>query len=137
MTFGSQLDPQFQSYYTNLTGFWRGDVEFHNLTDLQSNATAPLPVWHHLAEDVVSKANLTNATEFTNRLGSWNWTRSDKVAISLGDKLMWSEEEHKDLSRDIAMIHVSLVLRVRLAHELIRTANRERSTLRTQRLLKN
>ena len=137
MTFGSQLDLQFQSYYTNLTGFWRGDVEFHNLTDLQSNATAPLPIWHHLAEDLVANANLTNATEFTNRLGSWNWTRSDKVAISLGYKLMWTEEEHNDLSRDIAMIHVSLVLRVRLAQELIQATDRERSTSQPQRLLKN
>lgn len=105
MSFGSQVDPQSASYYTNLTGFWRGDVRFHNLTDLQSNASAPFPPWHTLADQFMSRANLTNVTEFTTRLGSWNWTRSDKVQISLGDKLVWDAGEHKALSKDIAMVH--------------------------------
>ena len=107
MTFGSQLDPQSSSYYTNLTGFWRGDVTFYNLTNLRVNETTPLPPWHHLAEDLVAHANLTNMTEFTNTLGSWNWTRSNKVAISFGDRLVWSEKR-KEPSKDIAMIHVSI-----------------------------
>lgn len=107
MTFGGQVDPQSAAYYTNLTGFWRGDVRFHNLTNLQSNESSPLPPWHTLSDDLVSRANLTNATEFASRVGSWNWTRSDKVQISLGDKFMWDEGEHRNLSKDIAMIHVS------------------------------
>lgn len=107
MTFGNQVDSQSAAYYTNLTGFWRGDVRFHNLTNLQSNESSPLPPWHTFSDDLVWRANLTNATEFASRVGSWNWTRSDKVQISLGDKFMWDEGEHRNLSKDIAMIHVS------------------------------
>ena len=137
MTFGSQVNPLSASYYTNLTGFWRGDVAFHNLTRLESNATTPPPSWHHLADSLVASANLTNATEFTNRLGNWNWTRSDKVAISFGDKLMWSKEDHKDLSKDIAIIHVRLSYVCACYIIDIETAYRARLTLRIQRAQRN
>ncbi|CAL1715555.1 unnamed protein product [Somion occarium] len=99
LTLGSQLDSMEASYYTNLTGFWRGDIEFHNLT---SNSTDP---WQPLAHDLISSANLTNATELSDRLGSWNWSASNKVAISVGDKLVWSKPHLTNVSKDIAVIH--------------------------------
>lgn len=105
VTFGAQLDPLSASYYTNLTGFWRGDIAVHNLTSLESNATSPPPHWHTLADSLISNANLTNATELTRRLGNWNWSRSDKVAISFGDKLVWFEAGSREVSKDIAMVH--------------------------------
>ena len=109
MTFGSRVDTDTSSYFTNLTGFWRGDAVFYNLTHLQPNASAPLPVWHHLADELVGRANLTNATELAERVGKWNWTRSNKVAISFGDRIVWDVGEGKNVSKDIAMIHVRLV----------------------------
>lgn len=119
MTFGSKLDPQSASYYANLTGFWKGNVTFHNLSDPQTttDGTTSIPAWHRLADDFVAHANLTNATELDARLGGWNWTRSDKVAISWGDKLLVAPKGRNNVSQDIAMIHVSrgaaLILRVR------------------------
>lgn len=117
VTFGSQVDPQSASYYANLTGFWRGDVTFYNLTHLETNATSPLPPWHSLADNLVTNANLTNATEFAHLLGNWNWSRSDKVAISFGDKLLRSENNSRELSKDVAMIHVSLMYMKPIHHD--------------------
>ena len=114
MTFGSQVDPQAASYYQNLTGFWRGDVRFHNLTKLDSSVTPvpdttiQVPPWHRAAADYIASANatLTNATELTHKLGSWNWTRSKRVDISFGDKIVVPKGNDTEFTKDIALIHV-------------------------------
>lgn len=137
MTFEGQVDPQAASYYTNLTGFWRGDVNFHNLTKLEVNATTPPPPWHRLADELVASANLTNATEFASRVGSWNWTRSNKVQISLGDKLMWDEAGHRNLTKDIAMVHVSYCFWCTTIALIDFGDARARSTSQTQRVQKS
>ena len=111
MTFGSKLDPQSASYYANLTGFWKGNVTFHNLSDPQTTeGMTSIPAWHRLADDFVAHANLTNATELANRVGNWNWTRADKVSMSFGDKIVWDVGDRTNVSKDVAMIHVSHVL---------------------------
>lgn len=107
LTFGRQLDPQSGSYYANLTGFWRGDVQFHNLTNETMQTYSSPPFWIQDAQSFMSTANLTNATELTERVGKWGWDSSTKVAISFGDKLLWSSEgPHSNLSKDVALIHV-------------------------------
>lgn len=111
MTFGSRLDPKHDSYYTNLTGFWRGDLAFHNISFLDSehppsttNGTA-IP-WLSVAKDYVEAANLTaNATEYQERIGAWNWTASYKLSLSIGDKLLWAKPSLTNVSTNIAMIH--------------------------------
>ena len=109
ITFGPQLDPLEASYYTNLTGFWRGDVQFYNLTahaTSETNLTQTLP-WMPLAHSLLESSNFTtNATELSERLGSWNWEGSNKAAISVGDKLVWSKPHLTNVSKDIAIIHV-------------------------------
>ena len=52
-----------------------------------SDTTIQVPPWHRAAADYIASANatLTNATELTHKLGSWNWTRSKRVDISFGD----------------------------------------------------
>ncbi|KAK7683355.1 hypothetical protein QCA50_013617 [Cerrena zonata] len=108
LTFGSQLDPSEASYYTNLTGFWRGEVQFYNLTSNSSseaNTTDSLP-WQPIAHSLLTSSNFTtNVTELEERLGSWNWSASNKAAISVGDKLVWSKPHMTNVSKDIAIIH--------------------------------
>lgn len=107
MSFGRQLDPQSGSYYSNLTGFWRGEMTFHNLTNETSQMYAHAPFWLKDASDFVSAANLTNATELSERLGKWRWAQSGKVAISFGDKMLWADDDkRRHLSKDIALVHV-------------------------------
>lgn len=111
LTFGPRLDPSTESYYANLTGFWKGDLQLHNLTEdttsLSGHDTASFPPWHDAASNFLVGANVTNATELTERLGKWNWTRSEKVDISFGDRLLWSKSNGTLVSKDIALIRVS------------------------------
>ena len=112
------MDPLYASYYANFTGYWKGDVRFHNLTNLDSSVTPvpdttiQVPPWHRAAADYIASANatLTNATELTHKLGSWNWTRSKRVDISFGDKIVVPKGNDTEFTKDIALIHVSLVI---------------------------
>ncbi|KAI0069873.1 hypothetical protein K474DRAFT_1746897, partial [Panus rudis PR-1116 ss-1] len=103
MQFGSRLEPTQASYYSNLTGFWRGDLTFHNLTYFPEVENPP--EWYRLASDYIAGGNLTNSTEVAERLGPWNWTASDKAAMGIGDKLIYSEPHLTNVSKDISIIH--------------------------------
>ncbi|KAI0248996.1 hypothetical protein BJV78DRAFT_1276346 [Lactifluus subvellereus] len=59
------LDSLTQSYYSNITGFIRGDASFRNL----SSELIPAVEW--------------NETERAQKLGRWNWSATDKVTMSL------------------------------------------------------
>jgi len=84
MNFGAKLDPETRSYYTNLTGFWHGELQFHNLTSPNYQNSTVIE-WSNLADDSV---NATNKTAVPELLGSWNWTASNKVSLSIGNKAM-------------------------------------------------
>ena len=102
LPFGHELDPQKGSYYSNMTGFWHGDVQIHNLTAL--NATEAVSSWRHLSEQFIINVNLSSIPE---RLGPWNWTRTNKLTFNVGDKLVPLEHKQGDETRNIAIIHVS------------------------------
>nr|QIE48439.1 hypothetical protein [Trametes gibbosa] len=99
VTFGSEIDPQHGSYYSNMTGFWHGDVRPHNLTSL--NASEAASSWRHLSEQLMLPVNLSAVPDL---LGSWNWTRSNKLSLSMGDKLITYEHDGSDHD-GIAIIH--------------------------------
>jgi len=96
------LDASKYSYYPNITGFIHGDAEFRNITlpSLASNETLP---WKQQATQFMAQLNTTNITD---RLGSWNWTASTKIALSLVEKK--PSEQHSALlqSDPIALVHV-------------------------------
>ena len=115
LQYGRELDPQQGSYYSNMTGYWHADVQPHNLTSL--NATEQVAPWRHLSEQLMITANLTEIPE---KLGPWNWTRTNKVTLNIGDKLValkpegnGTEERSENWAKDvkeaknIAVIHVS------------------------------
>ena len=110
LPFGRELDPQRGSYYSNMTGFWHGNLQLHNLTAL--NATEEVASWRHLSEQWMSASNLTAIPE---RLGPWNWTRSDKVTLNVGDKRVPFKWKEGNETRNIAIIHVSVLLPSALA----------------------
>ncbi|RPD62600.1 hypothetical protein L226DRAFT_532406 [Lentinus tigrinus ALCF2SS1-7] len=95
LPFGLEVDPAQGSYYSNMTGFWHGDVQSHNLTAL--NTTEQKSHWRHLSEQFMITTNLSAIPEL---LGPWNWTRSNKVTLNVGDKLV-----PLDATKDIAIIH--------------------------------
>lgn len=102
MTFGTHLDPNEASYYTNITGFIRGDVSFHNITP---PSLAMANNWESYA---VNMMNGTNMTEVAERASSWNWTGSDKVALSVVEKDPAGAAGKKlNLTEDILLVHVS------------------------------
>ncbi|KIM83157.1 hypothetical protein PILCRDRAFT_819938 [Piloderma croceum F 1598] len=103
---GTHLDPSEASYYSNITGFIRGDITFYNIslpfleslsvspssslaspTDINNdttttNLTSP-PPWLPHAESLMSPLNTSEVIE---RASSWNWTGCDKIALSVVEK---------------------------------------------------
>lgn len=98
---GRILDPNHDTYYSNITGFIHGTSQFHNITPsaLVENATAP---WNGIAQAYMAE---TNNTEIIERIGSWNWTASDKLALSVVEK-MPSQLNGTVISESIALVHV-------------------------------
>ena len=84
------LDPFTQSYYSNITGFIRGAASFRNLT----SELVPAAVW--------------NETEVAQKLGHWNWSATNKVAMNLLSRPVDVDENEKEQFKDVAMLHVSL-----------------------------
>ncbi|KAI0628206.1 hypothetical protein C8Q77DRAFT_1150309 [Trametes polyzona] len=99
MTFGSEIHPAHGSYYSNLTGFWHGEVQPHNLTSL--NASEAASSWRHLAEQFMLPTNLTAIPYL---LGSWNWTNTNKLSLSAGDKLIAFENDNVE-HKNVAIVH--------------------------------
>ncbi|KAL1942983.1 hypothetical protein VTO73DRAFT_4654 [Trametes versicolor] len=104
LPFGSEIDPKQGSYYSNMTGFWHGDTQLHNLTAL--NASEAASSWRHLSEQFLLPVNLSAIPDL---LGPWNWTATNKLSLSVGDKLILFEHGG-DKHEDIAVIHGKLDL---------------------------
>ncbi|KAK1222123.1 hypothetical protein PQX77_015051 [Marasmius sp. AFHP31] len=81
------LDPLVSSFYPNLTGFLHGDAKFCNITPeaLDGTSYSWTPLALQYMEDTPVNGT-TNYTEVTNKLGTWNWTVPEEVAISLVEK---------------------------------------------------
>ncbi|KAF8967642.1 hypothetical protein BDZ97DRAFT_1802585 [Flammula alnicola] len=98
---GNILDPTRESYYSNVTGFIHGDAAFTNIT-LSSLASNETFRWKHEAENFMAGINTTNITE---RLGSWDWAASTKVALSVLEKDPPGIEQSSFSTSPIALIH--------------------------------
>lgn len=96
---GQILDPNWYSYYTNITGFIHGLSHFYNITPnyLAANDTHG---WKPYVEELMSDANLTTLPE---RLGTWDWLASEKIALSVAEKLLPATSEGEEFD-NIALI---------------------------------
>ena len=106
---GGILDASKDSYYPNITGFIHGDAEFTNITlpSLAINETLP---WMQEAKQFMANVNTTNITD---RLGSWNWITSKKIALSFVEKKPLEPHSASLQSVPVALVHV------RSSHKLI------------------
>ncbi|KAG2071545.1 hypothetical protein BDR04DRAFT_1098008 [Suillus decipiens] len=97
MSFGSRLNPQWASYFSNVTGFAHGEIDFFNITPPSLGSTT-YP-WRTHAETFMGD---TNMTDLVGHFGSWNWTGSDKISWSIMDRAPISV---KGVTEKIAMVH--------------------------------
>ncbi|KAJ7115923.1 hypothetical protein C8R44DRAFT_880324 [Mycena epipterygia] len=98
---GGLLDPFDSSYYSNTTGTFHGDTKFYNVTPPSLNHS--VAEWSPLAEKYMVDANMSLILEKT---GSWNWSASDKVALSLVEK----QPSFTNASEKVALIHGKIEL---------------------------
>ncbi|KAF7309806.1 RING-type domain-containing protein [Mycena indigotica] len=104
---GGPLDVA-SSYYANSTGTYHGDTTFYNLTSIDSSSE-----WSHLAEQYMLA---TNSTAAWDKLGSWNWTASDKVALSLAER----PAPTSNVSEKVTLIHGKVELTDKFTAEDLR-----------------
>ena len=108
--FGPPLDPNQSSYYSNITGFVHGEAKFHNITPAYISNSSPRQPWSDLAEKLMADVNMTNVTDL---VGTWNWSASHKVALSVVEKKLPQTFQENTFSDDLILIHVrSLALQI-------------------------
>ena len=112
MTFGTHLDPSEDSYYSNITGFIRGDIMFHNITSLPlDNNDNTKPAWIPHAQTLMSNLNTSEVIE---RASTWNWTGCDKVAMSVVEKAPKPSGDRSlgrglgNLTEEMTVVHVRI-----------------------------
>ncbi|KAF9266758.1 hypothetical protein L218DRAFT_921385 [Marasmius fiardii PR-910] len=96
------IDSRISSYYPNITGFLHGEAKYYNLS-LESLDQSSLP-WTPLARLYTGNApnnETRNVSEIADKLGSWNWTFPDEIAISVVEK----EPTHTYANRQVSLIH--------------------------------
>ncbi|KAJ7449681.1 hypothetical protein FB451DRAFT_1287670 [Mycena latifolia] len=98
---GGLLDPLYSSYFSNTTGTFHGDAKFYNVTPPSLNNTAH--EWSPLAEKYMADSNMSL---ILGKTGSWNWSASDKVALSLIEK----QPSFSNASENVALIHGKIEL---------------------------
>ncbi|KAJ7180624.1 hypothetical protein C8R46DRAFT_588307 [Mycena filopes] len=98
---GGLLDPTTSSYYSNTTGTFHGDAKFYNVTPPFLNNTAH--EWSPFAENYMANSNMSLILEKT---GTWNWSASDKVALSLVER----RPSLENASEGVALIHGKIEL---------------------------
>ncbi|KAL4066048.1 hypothetical protein V8B97DRAFT_1864919 [Scleroderma yunnanense] len=97
MTFGSRLDPSTASYFPNITGFIRGDLDFYNISLPNLDGT-DVP-WKSYAQSYMADSNVTEVTSYSE---TWNWNATQKVSWSIIDRAMIKGENGTD---DMAVVH--------------------------------
>ncbi|KAH7913824.1 hypothetical protein BJ138DRAFT_1145081 [Hygrophoropsis aurantiaca] len=95
VSFDSQLGPS-QSYFSNITGFVRGDLDFYNITP--SRLALEHDSWTPYAQSFMSG---TNMSELLEKTGNWNWTASEKISWSV----LVRSPNHINGSEGISMVH--------------------------------
>ncbi|KAL0570589.1 hypothetical protein V5O48_011372 [Marasmius crinis-equi] len=96
------LDPLISSFYPNVTGFIHGDAKYHNITPeaLNESSFSWLPL-ARLYMDETTVNGTSNFTEIEAKLGAWNWTVPEEIAISVVEK-----EPHQTYAKHTAsLIH--------------------------------
>jgi transmembrane E3 ubiquitin-protein ligase len=94
---GGILNPAQYTYYQNITGFIHGDTQYYNISPLVEEPTVS---WKAAANSFMHDFNVTVAAE---QMDKWNWTASEMVSISIGERL---KTDIAPEIENIAMINV-------------------------------
>lgn len=97
---GVLLNPLHSSYYSNISGFIDGDAKLYNISPPAIPALNESFPWRLSAEGFTNGTNVTLVPE---RLGTWNWTASDRAALRIVEKAPSSKAK---TNVDIALVHV-------------------------------
>lgn len=100
---GVQLNSLRASYYSNITGFIHGDAKFYNISPPSLPALNSSFQWIPAAESFMGEVNMN---ETLDRMGWWNWTASEKVALTIVEKL---PNPSANVSEKMALIHVRAI----------------------------
>jgi transmembrane E3 ubiquitin-protein ligase len=102
LTLDGALDPSRSAYYTNISGYFHGGLTLHNLSapDAPDRRLSPAP-WGTYATDLMSAQNASRVAE---RLGTWNWTTSDKVTVNAVDRT--APHTVINITEDVSVVHV-------------------------------
>ncbi|KAG7093495.1 hypothetical protein E1B28_007171 [Marasmius oreades] len=96
------IDPRVSSYYPNITGFLHGEVKYHNLSqESLERSSFPWVPSARLYVDNTSINQTRNGSEVALKLGSWNWTAPEEIAISVVEK----EPLYTYANHPISLIH--------------------------------
>jgi len=101
--FRPPLNRNLASYYLNITGFIHGDATFHNVTPLHLSNNRSKEPWSNLAENLMVGVNMTDVNEKT---GTWNWSASNKVTLSVVEKKPQYANGTPTVSDDMVLVHV-------------------------------
>ncbi|KAG6898323.1 hypothetical protein C0992_011915 [Termitomyces sp. T32_za158] len=112
---GSYLNPQEASYYSNVTGFIHAAAHYHNITPtaLLENVTAP---WSSHAQTYMDGVN---ETAIVAARQGWNWTATDKMALSVVEKFP-THINGTTLSDTTSLVHGRIELTDALTNEDLR-----------------
>jgi transmembrane E3 ubiquitin-protein ligase len=99
--FGPPIDSSRASYYPNITGFIHGDAVFHNITPSHISGHNPKPPWSDATESLMHGVNITKLAE---SIGTWDWSASRKLALSVVEKKPPPEQ---NALHDILLIRVA------------------------------
>ncbi|KAG6873506.1 hypothetical protein C0995_014774 [Termitomyces sp. Mi166 len=112
---GSIPNPQEACYYSNVTGFIHAAAHYHNITPtaLSKNVTAPWNPHAQIYMDGVNETAIVEAFE------GWNWTATDKMALSVVEKLP-THVNGTTLSDTISLVHGRIELTDAITNEDLR-----------------
>ena len=119
-----QLDPSLDSYYSNTSGLFRGDLRYYNLSSIPYDTNV---TWKPIAERIMENANLSAIPE---RLGNRNWSAVDTIRIRVHDVMT----SVANVSESIAIFQVLYSL-LPLVWRIPKIAFRENSNFLTLQLL--
>ncbi|KAJ7581470.1 hypothetical protein C8J56DRAFT_960123 [Mycena floridula] len=99
---GFKLDPLKASYYSNITGFIHGAAHFHNISEAALPTLNHSLPWKSAAELYMNGSNTTNMMEPLERIGSWNWTASEQVSLSVVER---APHRTANITENIVLVH--------------------------------
>ena len=83
------------TFYANITGFFRGDLNFYNITPPHLERATSSPEWKTHTLQLTAGMNMT---ELAAKVGTWGWSAPDKFVLSVLDKARVDLQIQEDIT---------------------------------------